>query len=82
MNYFMRSNSRPSIRISAEHKKLSPDTTRNKRSGRIKRLYKKVMPEHTAQIMYDLVFALFLLWRHKSLIVGIYPIVAIMPTLA
>ncbi len=34
---------------------------RNNKSGRINRLYKKVIPEHKVQIMYELIFALFLL---------------------
>lgn len=70
------------INTKAQLTNPSPDTILNNKSGSMNMLYKKEIPEVIVNIIYELIFALFFLCSHKSLIVGMYPMVAATPTLA
>ena len=69
------------ISISAQDKKFNPVTTSNNKSDIINNAYKKVMALENVQITYEFMLAL-VFFLVKSLIVGRYPIVAIIPVLA
>lgn len=79
--YFLYFNFNAKIKIIVQDAKFNPVTISNNKSEITNRAYKKVIQLQNVQMIYELIFALAIFFV-KSLIVGIYPTVAIIPVLA